>query len=436
MQTNTQNQKNGQSSPNAIYSGASGRIAHRSLPLLIRIAVKPRLLVPFIVLMIGGLGVGGYVVVQKMMVTKHSPTSTNTTAGDSSTSTAKGESSTPQPAVSPTTPAAGGATSAAKVVTPSSQKASSGTSGGTTTTPTTPTTPTVPTTPVEPSGSCFAVPSNCGYPDATNTGPAPGTVFTKVPEQATSGNGWNWDSTYQYISVYGSNITLNGIETAGNIDITGSNVTLQNCKIIESNGMFGVSIRHTTNVTIKNCRIAGTNASSGRMMVGIKSIYDDDVNLRSIANNISYVSTGIQYCQGLIQDNYIHDMGYQSGDHLNGTTSNAGCNQLTIQHNTIFNSFSQTDAISLFEDFGQQKNALITNNYVAGGGYTIYGGANAGGITPTNVQVTGNRISDNYYANGGFYGWLAAWDGSGSGNACSGNVLEHVATGTTEALGC
>lgn len=263
-----------------------------------------------------------------------------------------------------------------------------------------------------------------------------GTVFTKVPEQATSGNGWSWDATNNYVLVSGSNVTINGIETSTEIDVTGSNVTIQNCKLNAYNGMFGISLRHTTNVTVKNCQIAGTDASAGRLMVAIKSIYGDDVNPQSIANNISYVSTGIQYCQGLIQDNYIHDLGYQSGDHLNGTTSGSGCDQLTIQHNTIFNNFDQTDAISLFEDFGQQKNALITNNYVAGGGYTIYGGANAGGIVPINIQITNNRVSDHYYANGGYYGWLAAWNGTGSGNVCSGNVLEHVATGKTEALSC
>lgn len=297
-------------------------------------------------------------------------------------------------------------------------------------------TPTPTPSPSPSNGSCFSAPSSCGYPDATNTGPVAGTVFTKVPEQATSGNGWSWDATNNYVLVSGSNVTINGIETSTEIDVTGSNVTIQNCKLNAYNGMFGISLRHTTNVTVKNCQIAGTDASAGRLMVAIKSIYGDDVNPQSIANNISYVSTGIQYCQGLIQDNYIHDLGYQSGDHLNGTTSGSGCDQLTIQHNTIFNNFDQTDAISLFEDFGQQKNALITNNYVAGGGYTIYGGANAGGIVPINIQITNNRVSDHYYANGGYYGWLAAWNGTGSGNVCSGNVLEHVATGKTEALSC
>ena len=47
---------------------------------------------------------------------------------------------------------------------------------------------------------------------------------------------------------------------------------------------------------------------------------------------------------------------------------------MTIRHNTIFNSHDQTDAISLFQDFGNQANRTIDDNLVAGGGYSVYGG--------------------------------------------------------------
>lgn len=380
---------------------------------------------------VGLLGAGGYVAVKHLMVPKTnlvaqvSPSQpSDTKAGNTAQSstptkpkTTQSTTTTPSKSSSttvPTTSTNSGTTSGSTTGTGST---SSGTSGNTV------------------SGNCFPTPSSCGFPDGSNTGPVAGTAFIKVPEQATSGNGWSWDSR-GWVSVSGSNVTVNGIQTSAGIDVTGSNVTIQNCIVSQNNGDFGISLRHTTNVTVKNCRISGTNASSGRLMVAIKSIYGDDVNPRSLANNIWYVSTGIQYCQGVIQDNYIHDLGYQSGDHLNGTTSNSGCNQLTIQHNTIFNNFDQTDAVSLFEDFGAQYNALITNNYVAGGGYTIYGGANAGGVVPKNVQIMNNRISDHYFPNGGYWGWLAAWNGSGSGNVCSGNVLEHTATGKIDPLGC
>src|SRR5262249_24925740 len=107
------------------------------------------------------------------------------------------------------------------------------------------------------------------------------------------------------------------------------------------------------------------------------------------------------------------------------TTSNgSGGELLTIRHNTVLNSMSQTDAISLFEDFGRQYNRIIDDNLVAGGGYTIYGGANAGGAPTSDIRITNNRIPRLYFQNGGTYGPLAAWSGSGSGNVWSGNVWD------------
>ena len=118
-------------------------------------------------------------------------------------------------------------------------------------------------------------------------------------------------------------------------------------------------------------------------------------------------ATGVQVESGLIQDNYIHDLGYKDGDHVNGTTSNGGSRALTLRHNTVFNQFSQTDAISLFQDFGSQANRVIDNNLLAGGGYTIYAGANQGkAATATNITVTNNRISRMYYPSGGY--WVPA----------------------------
>ena len=119
---------------------------------------------------------------------------------------------------------------------------------------------------------------------------------------------------------------------------------------------------------------------------------------------MSGTSTGVQMESGLIQDNYIHDMGYDPGDHINGMTTNSGTALLTIRHNTILNTIDQTDAIRLFEDFGAQSNRIIDNNLVAGGGYTIYGGANPGGAATSNIKITNNRFSRVYYPNGGYYG--------------------------------
>ncbi len=136
-------------------------------------------------------------------------------------------------------------------------------------------------------------------------------------------------------------------------------------------------------------------------MVGIKDINSDSTGLSILRSEIYHTATGIQIDAGLIQDNYIHDLGYVSPDHVNGTTSNGGTTQLTIRHNTIFNPHDQTDAVSLFQDFGGQGNRTIDDNLLAGGGYSFYGGQGPTGTF--NIHVTNNRFGRLFYPNGGFW---------------------------------
>lgn len=298
-----------------------------------------------------------------------------------------------------------------------------------------PTEPTAPE-PTDPTGSptpppsgtvgCAADPSACGYPDASNTGVPSGTTLVKVPEDVTSGNGWHYDSR-GWIEVDKAGATLSGITTTKNVNVTADNVTVKNSRIIVSGESFGISIRRADNVTVRDNEIAGPKASGPtRLMVGVKDVYSDSVNLKVVGNDIWHTATGVQIDQGLIQDNYIHDLGFTGDDHVNGTTSNGGSRALTIRHNTVFNPHDQTDAISLFQDFGVQANRVIDDNLLAGGGYTIYAGANRGReSTATNIVVTNNRISSKFYPKGGHFGYATAYT-SGGGNRWSGNVWDDT----------
>ncbi len=326
-------------------------------------------------------------------------------------------------------------TSSTSTTTPTSTSTTSTTAAPTTTTTTkvpppatTTTTTAKPTTttttaPNRSGKNCAALPSACGYPDATNAG-AKGTL-KKVPAELTSGPGWHWDSR-GWLSVDTQGAVLENVEV-DSVDVVASNVTVRNVLVHSPNGMFGVGVRHANNVTIADSTIRGGSTGANRLMVAVKDIYGDSQNLQVLRNNIYWVSTGVQIDQGLIQDNYIHDMGYADGDHINGTTSNGGTTSLTIRHNTIFNQISQTDAISLFQDFGNQANRVIDNNLVAGGGYTIYGGDGTKGDSH-DIKITNNRFSKMYFANGGYWGPLAAFDSSGANNSFTGNYWDETLT--------
>ena len=286
------------------------------------------------------------------------------------------------------------------------------------------TTPTASPTTTAAAGAlnCVAKPSGCGYPDATNAGVSGGVALKRVPTDVTSGTGWTWDPR-GWITA-GDNAIVENLIIPASVDITGKNAIVRNNQITVTGETWAVALRRATNATVQNNEIGVPGAT--RLMVGIKDIYGDSHGTKVIGNDITNASTGIQIGEGLIEANYIHDLGMIAGDHINGTTSNGGTTQLTIRGNTILNKFDQTDAISLFQDFGVEANRLITGNLVAGGGYTIYGGDNQNFGKTYNIKITNNRFSTLYFPNGGSYGPYAAYDPTGAGNEFSGNIWDHT----------
>lgn len=229
----------------------------------------------------------------------------------------------------------------------------------------------------------------------------------------------------------GDGAVLQNLYIPYNVDVTASNVTIKDVRIVETGESFGVSLRHVKNVTIENSEVSSPDSGDQRLMVGIKDIYGDCSGTVVQDNNIWHTATGIQIYAGLIQDNYIHDVGFKAGDHTNGMTVNGSTDPLTIRHNTVLVEMAQTDAISLFEDVGVEANKIIDNNLVAGGGYSIYGGQNTGGPQAFNIQITNNRFSRIYFANGGYYGYATAYSSQAPGNVWSGNIWDDTGRSIT-----
>jgi hypothetical protein len=275
--------------------------------------------------------------------------------------------------------------------------------------------------------NCAASPHVCGFPDATNTGFSPTVHLVSVPSQVTSGPGWKYD-TRGWVEVSGQGASLSGLNITTNLDISASNVTINNVNVVETGNSFGISLRHTKNVTIENSDISSPdNSGPNRLQVAIKDIYGDATGTTVTGNNIWNTSTAVQIGEGTVTNNYIHNLAYYTGDHVNGIKSEGGdFGGLTITHNTVLNPVNQTDAIGLFENFGAQENCLISNNLIAGAGYTLYGGANTGKWIPTNIKITGNRIARTYYPNGGSYGPYTAVVNGTNGDVWSGNIWDNT----------
>jgi len=276
--------------------------------------------------------------------------------------------------------------------------------------------------PAAPAGAAATGTIAAGFPAAATTGVPAGTTLKTVPGTVSSGPGWAWNSSGGYLEVSGNGATLTGLRVNGNIDVSADNVTLNNIKLIAGgDGSMGVSLRHTSNVTIEHSTIAGLDTTSNRLMVGIKDIYGDATGTVVAGDNISKTSTAVQIYAGTIENNYIHNPGMTTGDHVNGITTNGDDQPLLIQHNTILNHYAQTDAIGLFQDFSTVSNVTINDNFLAGGGYTIYGGMGSKGRS-SNIVITNNTISTMYHPTGGYYGPVADYDSTAPGNTWSANT--------------
>lgn len=271
--------------------------------------------------------------------------------------------------------------------------------------------------------NCIDDPSACGYPDEDTAGVTDPATLKKVPQEITEGEGWEWDPI-GFVRVFEDGAVVENLEIDGNIEIDDAdNVTVRNNRILAEGETWGIGIRDSADATIADNEI-GILGGSPRLMVGVKDIYGEATGTQVLRNEIVNTSTGIQVYSGLIEGNYVHSMGILDGDHVNGMTSNGGTGQLTIKGNTVLNEFDQTDAISLFQDFGVEANRLITGNLLAGGGYVIYAGG--GDFGPSyGIKIINNRISPVYYPDGGAFGPHANFEPDGEGNEWSGNIWDH-----------
>jgi hypothetical protein len=247
-------------------------------------------------------------------------------------------------------------------------------------------------------------PGGGGWPNASNTGPRGVSSFKKIAGGAVREDGAVFD----------------GVEVSEGFDVYASNVTIRNCRIVV-NGYWGVQLRGgATDLTIENCEIAGR--TRGGLAAGVKNIGSGTITVR--ANHIHNVTDAVFVGRGVVEDNYIHDLVENPGDHVDGIQSEGAAETATllIRRNTIFNERAQTSAIILDDTFGVLRNVTIEKNLVGGGGYCIYGG----GAAARNIVIRDNVFSRRLFPKCGSYGPIAHFSTKTAGNVWSGNVWEDT----------
>jgi hypothetical protein len=289
--------------------------------------------------------------------------------------------------------------------------------------------------------NCAPTPSTCGYPDASNTGPAAGTIFKRVPQDVTSGQGWAYDSGSDVIVVdwQSDGAVIDGITTTKPILIDGKNATIKNSVIAVCNigdqDIIAIRAGNPGNgyagdhPTIINNRLSGcpgsqiTQDQPGRPRSDIRDIYGAAKQAVITGNDMSGAGNCITIeSEGYIADNWCHDLGHNPntsagagmGDHHSGFSNHGGAagtnwtyngqthKGVEYVHNTALlnNTRSTNDgglsgAITVYGDFARAQNVTIDGNLVSGGAYTMYGGINNESTygQPLNVSLINNRFA-------------------------------------------
>lgn len=283
-----------------------------------------------------------------------------------------------------------------------------------------------PITTTNPPTTTSSVPANSDFPTQDNTG-------ATGPFNADSGEVILGDPGQVY----------ENMRVDGSITVTACNVTIRNVEVDAGGDLaktdedvFAIWLKQdeTCPVTLDHVSVITKPAPNNYVTTGVRDAFGAPINMSN--SKLVGVQIGVLgFGAGTLQDNYI-----ELGKTLNGVHNEdievSGSNGITFNHNTFLNQNDQTAALALFTEFGQNKNMLIENNLLAGGGYTCYCGDgatdNAGNPAPAdNVSFINNVFWRKYFPTVGAFAPGRAYRAS-NGGQWTGNVfMEQDGTLTT-----
>ena len=269
--------------------------------------------------------------------------------------------------------------------------------------------------------NCMADPSVCGFPDVESTGVTPGTQLTTV----------NGDVTLSTPGQVYENKVVNG-----EIIVTAQDVTIRNVRINNNQEWYAISVKSGNSWDRSDARLTVDHVEINMGgYLNMKAIAFNGYTLKNsfLHNGSDCAHFGVNV---VLEDNLCavgpdtDNDGWadatfkcQDGPHYDGFQSDGG-NNITINHNTIRNPCGQTSAILMSTNTSRISNVTITNNLLAGGGYTLYcsGSPTYPAVAGTEV-VTGNRFAKTFFAKGGYWG---ATTGCETATTFSGNVWDDT----------
>lgn len=270
------------------------------------------------------------------------------------------------------------------------------------------------------------------WPGPRTTGIPVGTELTKVPAQATSGRGWEWDARDGIVTISDDGAVIAGLDVAGGFYVRGRGVTIQGSRatfVAVAPGAPASYCHEEESAAIRaltECTVvpgisddAAGSAQAPRTVLEDSEIdfngTPDDPGTCVTGRNLDIRRTDISGCEnGLdadsyvtITDSYVHDL-YNSAHrdpHTDALQSGVGAH-LVLEHNVFYGftsgctfpddsgSCNGTSAINIGgqPDLATVRDTLVRRNLLAGGAYTLYCPARP----PTDFKVEQNWFSTVY----------------------------------------
>jgi hypothetical protein len=296
----------------------------------------------------------------------------------------------------------------------------------TTSTPTTPpvTTTTPVTTTSPPRTGCSAVPSACGYPDATNTGYRR-TGVTLSPVAVNS------DKVF-VISTAG---VYDAKDINGCVDVRVSNVTIKRSLLRGCDSYFNIRLYpNVKGFALEDSEVTGAGTVNNAALVadGGAAIAPGEYEVRMTRVDMHDVADGPHPGDTwLIEDSWIHNLMRCSICH-NDTIQSAGALTVTVRHNTLENLAGTSGpdggmnaVVRIATEQGPVQGFTVENNLLVGGNFAVQVRSQGNGA-PQGVKILNNRVGRGTTPDGQPYPRFGAWDYPDVTVTLSGNVWDDT----------
>ena len=241
--------------------------------------------------------------------------------------------------------------------------------------------------PNPPHTDCAADPGDCGYPDATSTGPT-GSLTTVDPSPAI------------FTRLETDNEVVENKAFIGSVFVDADNVTIKNSSVTNhSEFNFAVIAMdpEASDLTIENVEIDG-NSLAG---YGVAAGPGTEVLRTEIREVTDGVTTGASSVK--VDDSFIHSLSadpeLEPNPHYDGVQTDGNQASVSVTNNTILvpqgeNSGGNAAVYLTNGSGGGFNNGLVFNNLLAGGVYTVFLSDAFDEDPVTNVTVAGNLIRE------------------------------------------